>query len=302
LTDTAGTITDTYFYTAFGEELAKTGTTENEFRYVGEQWDPNLNSYYLRHRYLNPSNGTFFSCDPLYGYYSNIVLGGYLYANCSPVNGHDPTGMFTLVEMMTTTSLASTLESINFDHSMALLNAGMKILSRGEDEEFAASIEKVQIGLETAQMLIGGVTITHIGVNGAKAVYNLVEAIATGLVKSKAWKKVFDLKGAAKTGAYLTEEEMKHLNQVAQKYKTQIAVVGSRARGAGRNIFTEAPVGKKAWEKSDIDVMIDKEVDISTRGNFTNDLKSYGSSNDHVSIMFQDVSAAKPPMIIIDGR
>ena len=52
LTDTAGSVTDVYYYTAFGEELAKSGTTENEFRYTGEQWDPNAGFYYLRARWM----------------------------------------------------------------------------------------------------------------------------------------------------------------------------------------------------------------------------------------------------------
>jgi RHS repeat-associated protein len=102
LTDTSGTITDTYFYTAFGEELAKTGTTENEFRYVGEQWDPNAGFYYLRARWYDQSTGRFASVDPYAGDpQAPVSLHRYLYGSASPVVFVDPSGkFFTIGEIM----------------------------------------------------------------------------------------------------------------------------------------------------------------------------------------------------------
>jgi RHS repeat-associated protein len=61
-------VTDTYDYTAFGEELAHTGTTVNPFRYVGESFDPNAGFYYLRARWYSPENGRFTSVDPYWDY------------------------------------------------------------------------------------------------------------------------------------------------------------------------------------------------------------------------------------------
>ncbi len=43
----------TYDYDAFGNLLHITGTTPNVYRFAGEQWDPDLNFYYNRARYLN---------------------------------------------------------------------------------------------------------------------------------------------------------------------------------------------------------------------------------------------------------
>ncbi|HMA64230.1 MAG TPA: RHS repeat-associated core domain-containing protein, partial [Chitinispirillaceae bacterium] len=98
LTDTAGTITDTYFYNAFGEELAKTGTTENEFRYVGEQWDPNAGFYYLRARWYDQSTGRFASVDPFGGKVRNpLTFHKYLYCASSPIMFLDPSGRSFLV-------------------------------------------------------------------------------------------------------------------------------------------------------------------------------------------------------------
>jgi RHS repeat-associated protein len=99
LTDVNGNITDTYYYTAFGEELAKTGTTENEFRYTGEQWDPNAGFYYLRARWMDPSTGRFVSVDPYAGDpQAPVSLHRYLYGNNSPINCKDPTGKVTMAE------------------------------------------------------------------------------------------------------------------------------------------------------------------------------------------------------------
>ncbi len=46
----AGAVTDTYDYDAFGNTVAQTGSTVNEFLYRGEQFDAALGVYYLRAR------------------------------------------------------------------------------------------------------------------------------------------------------------------------------------------------------------------------------------------------------------
>jgi RHS repeat-associated protein len=100
LTDTAGVVTDTWLYSAFGVELARTGTSENEFRYVGEQFDANSGFYYNRARWMDPSAGRFVSVDRYVGDpQAPVSLHRYLYANQSPVSFKDPTGNWTLVEV-----------------------------------------------------------------------------------------------------------------------------------------------------------------------------------------------------------
>jgi len=93
LTSATGTITDAYTYDAFGTLLSVTGTTPNNYRYTGEQFDPNLGFYSLRARYMNPNTGRFLNRDP---YDGNIFdppsLHKYLYAQNNPVNLNDPSG------------------------------------------------------------------------------------------------------------------------------------------------------------------------------------------------------------------
>ena len=93
LTNAAGSVTDTYEYDAWGNALAKTGTTPNVYLYRGEQYDPDLGLYYLRARYYNPLSGRFMSRDPEDGKPINPKsLHKYTYAGGDPVSSLDSTG------------------------------------------------------------------------------------------------------------------------------------------------------------------------------------------------------------------
>ncbi len=93
LTNSAGQVTDTYEYDAFGNLLDQTGTTPNVYLYRGEQWDPDLSLYYLRARYYNPVTGRFMTQDPYGGEIHNPAsLHRYRYASGNPVNFIDPSG------------------------------------------------------------------------------------------------------------------------------------------------------------------------------------------------------------------
>jgi len=99
LTNSAGTVTDTYEYDAFGNSFAKTGSTPNNYLYRGEQYDPDLGLYYLRARYYNPATGRFLSRDPENGQLTAPAsLHKYLYAGGNPVNWIDPNGQETLID------------------------------------------------------------------------------------------------------------------------------------------------------------------------------------------------------------
>jgi RHS repeat-associated protein len=100
LTSSAGTVTDSYEYDAYGNEFTVSGSTPNEFMYRGEQYDSDLGLYYLRARYYNPLTGRFMSRDPLdHGPLDSKRrpvdpkdLHKYLYASGDPIDAVDPTG------------------------------------------------------------------------------------------------------------------------------------------------------------------------------------------------------------------
>jgi RHS repeat-associated protein len=100
LTDPTGAVTDTYDYDAWGNAVNVTGSTPNLYRYRGEQYDPDLNLYYLRARYFNPLTGRFLTRDPGAGKTIDPkTLHRYLYANGDPINGVDPQGRNAIVEV-----------------------------------------------------------------------------------------------------------------------------------------------------------------------------------------------------------
>ena len=68
LTDSAEDVTDTFIYTAYGEEVARTGTTTNPFGYKGAAGyyaNESTGDIYVRNRSYEPTIGRWMSKDPL---------------------------------------------------------------------------------------------------------------------------------------------------------------------------------------------------------------------------------------------
>lgn len=59
LIDSAGAVTHSYRYNAFGEEKDPDPEDTNPFRYCGEYYDAETGTYYLRARHYDPQNGRF---------------------------------------------------------------------------------------------------------------------------------------------------------------------------------------------------------------------------------------------------
>ena len=96
ITDSAGTITDTFQYDTYGKQTARTGTSEIIFGYNGRDGvitDSN-SLLYMRARYYSPELRRFINADIIAGEISNaITLNRYAYANGNPVSNVDPFGL-----------------------------------------------------------------------------------------------------------------------------------------------------------------------------------------------------------------
>jgi RHS repeat-associated protein len=108
LTDSTGTATDSTVYTAFGENLFSSGSMPNDFKYVGEQLDPNSGFYYNRARWYDSRVGRFASVDPFRGRVGvPMSQHRYLYAEQSPINKSDPTGRIVDYNLNSTSAAAA---------------------------------------------------------------------------------------------------------------------------------------------------------------------------------------------------
>ena len=93
LTNTSGTVTDTYQYDAFGMPIASTGTTANNYLYSGEQFDSSVGWYQLRQRWYREAVGRFITRDPVEGAACfPLTYNPYVYGVDDPVANVDPTG------------------------------------------------------------------------------------------------------------------------------------------------------------------------------------------------------------------
>jgi RHS repeat-associated protein len=82
-----------YDYDAFGNLIHSTRTTYNNYLFAGEQFDPDLNLYFNRARYLNVSTGRFWTMDAFEGVANDpSSLHKYLYAGADPVDQLDASG------------------------------------------------------------------------------------------------------------------------------------------------------------------------------------------------------------------
>ena len=113
ITDNVGLVTDRYTYDAFGGLLDQTGTFGNSFGFAGEQRDSATGLDYLRARYYDPSLGRFISKDAFPGYLDDpMSQHDYQYAHANPVSNTDPSGYFSMGDMMATLNTMSSLAAI----------------------------------------------------------------------------------------------------------------------------------------------------------------------------------------------
>ena len=113
------TIVDSYSYDAYGVMLGDSTnpnpaqTAATSLLYCGEQYDTSLSQYYLRARYYNPATGRFNRLDPYSGnLHDPQSLHKYAYCHANPVNGIDPSGMMSYVEVSVVVGIMAFVGSI----------------------------------------------------------------------------------------------------------------------------------------------------------------------------------------------
>ena len=109
LLNTDLTVAEAFSYDGYGVMLGgNPADTSNStsLLYSGEQFDTDLQQYYLRARYYDQNNGRFNRMDPFAGNMQDPQsLHKYLYCHANPINNIDPTGKFSFVELLTVAAI-----------------------------------------------------------------------------------------------------------------------------------------------------------------------------------------------------
>ncbi len=93
VTNSSGAVVGSYDYDAFGNLRGGTGTAATNYRFSGEQLDPESSFYFLRARYYDPALGRFISRDPIAGKLTNPqTQNPYAYGLNNPNSYADPSG------------------------------------------------------------------------------------------------------------------------------------------------------------------------------------------------------------------
>tara|TARA_R110002167_G_scaffold352262_1_gene565134 strand:- start:1303 stop:19128 length:17826 start_codon:yes stop_codon:yes gene_type:complete len=119
LADTAGAIPNIagveqhYFYDAFGNLLNMQATqAATSYLYSGEQYDAKVGQQYLRARYYDATTGRFNRLDPFAGNTNDPQsLHKYLYTHADPINGIDPSGLFSAISMGVASSVRNQISA-----------------------------------------------------------------------------------------------------------------------------------------------------------------------------------------------
>ena len=181
LSSSAGIITDEYTYDAFGLLLEQTGTTENAYRYRGEQFDEELGFYYLRARYMDPNVGRFVTMDEFAGNsHDPVTLHKYLYANANPVTYSDPSGNFSVVEVQMACAIRGVLSGVQTDIGMAIFDQ----VRYGKN----SALESIFMGAGIA-----------VGIPAAITIGGELIGYAFKLVPDKAWELIERFRKKAKS-------------------------------------------------------------------------------------------------------
>lgn len=144
---------------------------------------------------------------------------------------------------------------------------GVGVANFSRDVAPGTSVENLTSHAVSAMTGLAGV-VSAFGTDAAQA------AIAAERAVQKFAEAQAIAEKAAKGGT-LTPAELAELQAIADRYKTEIHVIGSRAAGAGRNIETDLPVGKGPGTRSDIDVRISGEADIASGGYLSHDIANF---------------------------
>ena len=190
-----GAVTDTYCYDAFGNLISSTGSTENCYRYCGEQFDETSGLYYLRARYMDTSTGRFISQDTYQGNINDPVsLHKYLYANANPVTYSDPSGYMSMAGLAVRGAVIGALSGLIVPNAVSIIR---NLVTTGE---FKSDLSPMQ---NLANILNGVIFGALFGICAATFIaYGIIAGVAVSINFSLAYGCYIDGQNAAAAGQW----------------------------------------------------------------------------------------------------
>ncbi len=241
LTDPAGAVTDVWDYDAFGNVIAHTGESANNYLFAGLRWDPNLQLYDCRARYYQPDTGRFWSRDPFPGFgVEPRSLHPYLFAANDPVNRLDPDGHFSTLSMSLGVTYGLSLRTM---YNGVLLQVGYGLMQTLESLQAGRSDEQVVLDyfLASARDITLGFGTAY----AAKALWPALVRVASQPLASVAqtYSKSSPALNAWRNGTILSARELVHQTRAAHLGGTSLGASspqhvfwsgGNRAESAAR--------------------------------------------------------------------
>jgi RHS repeat-associated protein len=288
LSGLAGTVSDTYAYDAFGSVLASAGTTPNNCRFQGEEWDADLGLAFHRARYYLPGAGRWLTMDTWEGNNAQpLSLHKYAAFHNSPPNGSDPSGHeFNIMSMLTTTA------------------KGAGIATRVGTSVYSA-YDRVT-WLRDGVVLVSGALATGT-VNPAAAAIWVSDFIPWGKALRRAGHFVGKAGKLTGVGQHLTSV-MQGLKGIGNKARDQLGIIAAKvtARAKGLQDIGYVPRGNGGFDdvfkdKDGYFVVVESKFGVNPRLNPATDtnpaqmsqewirknIANLGGGNDHIAREFQ---------------
>jgi len=96
MSNSAGVLSNTYVYDAYGKVTASNGALVNTLQLTGREFDAETGLYEYRARYFDPTAGRFLNEDPMAQGENYDGLDLYVYVENNPLNFIDPWGLYTM--------------------------------------------------------------------------------------------------------------------------------------------------------------------------------------------------------------
>jgi len=154
-----------YLYDAFGNELLSNAnsdgdisgrTNPNPWRFNGEYWDSETQTYYLRARHFNPRTGRFTQPDPHWGIHNmqsdaaSIIQSGnlYMFTMHNPVRWRDPSGRFAILSTIANT-ISNALSSLSSGYSSGTSSGSSSGASSSSSSGSSPQMPGAMVGAST---------------------------------------------------------------------------------------------------------------------------------------------------------